>query len=54
MGDYVREQADLLVPSKDRDEVIRVILEDISLLDTARIAGMGITPDDLRRWKQGG
>src|SRR5262249_27811621 len=50
MEKYVSSQALYLVGEKDRQAFLEDVMEDIKELDQNRIAGLGITLDQLNDW----
>lgn len=50
MMDYISTQTGKLVAEKDQKAFLADILEDFEEMDQSRIAGLGITPDQLERW----
>ncbi len=47
---YVSEQASQ-IPEKDRAAFIEDIDEDVKYMDLSRIAGLGVTPEELKKWQ---
>lgn len=50
MNDYIAFQVAKLIKVQDQEEVYKDIIEDVKEMDKARIAGLGITPDELAIW----
>ena len=51
MVDYISTQAATVLTEKlDQPKFIEDVLEDLRDIDESRIAGLGITPDQLRNW----
>ncbi|MDE3045870.1 MAG: hypothetical protein KGJ02_04415, partial [Verrucomicrobiota bacterium] len=50
MNEYISSQANQLIPEKDRNEFLGDVFEDLKEMDINRIAGLGITPDQLESW----
>lgn len=50
MRHYIEKQVDLLIPVKYRSEFIDTINQDLINLGPERIAGMGITQEQLSHW----
>ena len=40
------------IPAIDRARFTRTVLEDLEHIDQSRIAGLGITPEQLELWKK--
>ena len=47
---FIHSTADREIPSQDRAAFIEDILEDLDQIDQSRIAGLGITPQQLDSW----
>jgi Fic family protein len=47
---YIQAQTEKLVKKEDREEFIKDVWEDIREMDSIRIVGLGITPEDLHQW----
>lgn len=47
---YVKEEADKLIPVTARDEFINDVMEDLTQIDESRLAGLGISQDQLKNW----
>jgi Fic family protein len=50
MEKYIRDEALELVKEEDQSAFFEDILEDITNIDFSRVAGLGITPDQLNSW----
>ncbi len=50
MEEYVYSQALQLIGEKDRTAFFEDVLEDMKEIDQSRIAGLGITSDQLIAW----
>ncbi len=49
MSRYIQEKAQQ-IPAEDRADFVEDVLEDLTYIDQARIAGLGITPEQLNNW----
>jgi hypothetical protein len=47
---YVSKEARLRIPAAERPEFIQDVMEDVSQLDESRLAGLGVTPEQLAAW----
>lgn len=52
MHRFVDHAASSHIPEKDRREFIEDILEDLEQMDEERLAGLGVTLEQLRKWKK--
>jgi len=52
LTDYVSPQILKLVKEEDRKSFFDDVMEDLKEIDENRIAGLGITPDQLKDWKE--
>ena len=52
MREYVEEEAQRRVPLKVRREFKEDVLEDLEQMDESRLAGLGVTPEQLRQWRR--
>ncbi|MBF5059951.1 Fic family protein [Candidatus Neptunochlamydia vexilliferae] len=50
MKEYISLEGARLIQEKDRAAFIEDVLEDLKLIDRTRIAGLGITPEQLEGW----
>lgn len=50
MKDYMTSQTKALIAEKDQASFIEDALEDLQEMDQSRLAGLGITPDQLEIW----
>ena len=50
LDNYISEQANKLISASDCDEFIRTVQEDLAQLAPHRIAGLGITNQQLHEW----
>ena len=50
LKEYISSQSKRLVPEKDRAAFIEDLIEDLKELDQSRIAGLGITSEQLKKW----
>jgi len=48
---YVESQAKKLVPEAIRPAFIKDVLEDLEQMDASRLAGLGVTPEQLGEWQ---
>jgi hypothetical protein len=48
---HVKETSDKLIPTHDRNAFIEDVLEDIEQMDQTRLAGLGVTPEQLLAWQ---
>lgn len=48
--EYISKQSLDLVKQEERELFVEDIMEDIKEMDISRIAGLGITPDQLTAW----
>ncbi|MDB6081758.1 MAG: hypothetical protein JWO53_1030 [Chlamydiia bacterium] len=51
MHEYISKESVELVKEQDRKAFIEDVIEDMREADLSRIAGLGITPDQLNTWK---
>ncbi len=51
LKEYISAQAAEQIPIKDRKAFIEDIGEDLKLMDESRIAGLGVTPKELKAWQ---
>ena len=49
---YVKEKASKLVPVTACDAFIEDVEEDLLQMDESRLAGLGISPDQLETWNR--
>ena len=49
---YVKKRASRLVSDSNHDAFVEDILEDLEQMDDARLAGLGITPEQLKAWQE--
>lgn len=49
---FIDEKADEYVPTIVRADFIEDVLEDLEQMDESRLAGLGITPEQLKDWKE--
>ncbi len=52
MKDYIDSQTKKLIPENDREAFIADIMEDLHMMNGNRIAGLGITLDQLADWSK--
>jgi hypothetical protein len=52
LNDFITEQTRSLIPLPAQDSFVEDVIEDLEQIDESRIAGLGITSDDLARWKR--
>ena len=52
LKEYITSQANQSVPEKDQSDFLIDVYEDLEYLDPSRIAGLGITVDQLEEWKK--
>ncbi len=50
MREYLLQQARTLVPINDRQAFFDDVLEDLKQMDQSRLAGLGVTPEQLIKW----
>jgi len=50
MNDYVQQEAAKVIPESDQKSFIEDVLEDLEQMDESRIAGLGVTPEQLNAW----
>lgn len=50
LKEYISSEAPKLVNAKDREDFIEDLFEDLRELDQNRLAGLGITSEDLNAW----
>jgi hypothetical protein len=50
--DYIFHQSQKFVETKDRTAFIEDALEDLREIDQSRIAGLGITSEELKNWQE--
>lgn len=48
--EYISSQSSKLVKKEDQDAFIEDVMEDLKEIDQSRIAGLGITHDQLKHW----
>ena len=51
MRQFAVAEADRQVPEADRDAFIDDVLEDLEQMDESRLAGLGVTPEQLAEWQ---
>lgn len=49
---YVKKRASRLASDSNHDAFVEDILEDLEQMDDARLAGLGITPEQLKAWQE--
>ena len=49
MHQYISQEI-LKIKEEDRKSFLEDVLEDIKEIDLSRIAGLGVTPDQLKAW----
>lgn len=49
---YINQQSKTLIPQEFQENFIEDIQEDLNYIDASRIAGLGISSDDLESWRQ--
>ncbi len=52
MRQFIDAEAIRFVPAKNRSEFIQDIIEDLEQMDESRLAGLGVTPEQLQEWKK--
>ena len=52
MMKFVRVQATERVPKKAREDFAEDVFEDLKQMDQSRLAGLGVTSEELRKWLQ--
>lgn len=50
LKEYITSQTQKLVKEEDRDDFLGDILEDLKYIDTIRLVGLGVTPEQLNAW----
>ena len=50
LWEFVAEEASRVIHPDDRNAFIEDVKEDLELMDPSRIAGLGITPQQLEEW----
>jgi len=50
-NEFIYSQANKIIPEKDRDLFIEDLFQDLHEIDASRIAGLGVTLEELNRWK---
>ncbi len=48
--EYVTDQTKIMVKPEDQASFSEDVMEDLAEIDLNRIAGLGITPEQLNRW----
>ncbi len=48
--EYALAEANALIPPEDREPFLQDLAEDLEILDEIRIAGLGVTPEQLHAW----
>lgn len=48
---FVEEMSDRLIPNSDYQAFIEDVMEDLEQMDESRLAGLGVTIDQLQAWK---
>jgi len=48
--EYLLHESKTVVPVADRPDFIDDVLEDLQQMDESRLAGLGVTPEQLRKW----
>lgn len=51
LDEYIRTQAAQLIPFEDQEPFFEDTLEDLNNLDPIRIAGLGVTKEELNAWR---
>jgi len=51
MRHHVGKVANGLVPESDHDAFVEDVMEDLELMDETRLAGLGVTPEQLKKWR---
>lgn len=51
MREFIFHEAKRVVLENERQEFAEDVLEDLELIDESRLVGLGITPDQLQKWK---
>lgn len=52
MQEYIVVEAGVLVPKADQEAFIDDVIEDLEQLDESRLAGMGLTFEELKVWRR--
>jgi hypothetical protein len=52
METYVVSAAEKLIQEKDRNIFVKNVLEDLQHIDNSRLAGLGLTPEELEKWRK--
>lgn len=47
---YISEMAKNEIPGEDRESFIEDVLEDLQQMDESRLAGLGVSPEQLKKW----
>lgn len=50
LRNYLIKEANRLIPKVKQNEFIEDVIEDLQQIDISRLAGLGITPDQLATW----
>lgn len=50
LKDYISSETLKLIKGEEREEFLEDVMEDLKEIDLNRIAGLGITPDQLKEW----
>lgn len=48
--EYIENESKKLIPEKDRLAFTEDVLQDLKEIDASRLAGLGVTPDQLKEW----
>ncbi len=51
MHNFIEEEASRLIPEEARELFSEDVREDLELMDESRLVGLGVTPEQLARWK---
>jgi fido (protein-threonine AMPylation protein) len=49
---HAKEIANRLVPDSHHSAFVEDIMEDLNQIDESRLAGLGVTPEQLKKWKE--
>ena len=49
--EYIKKSASLLVPNSQHDAFAQDVIEDLEQMDESRLAGLGVTPQQLKTWQ---
>lgn len=50
LAQYIQHETTQLIPQIDQQSFIEDLHEDLHLIDESRLAGLGITPEQLKQW----